>query len=261
MIQGELIRLKRGWYTGRTLSWPADRHRLLTLIEHRQRPETIPSHYSAAVALQLPVFRPQWPIVHLTRIVPGPAQNRIGLVIHKQVGEIVKPTAALAVAQTALLCPTSGLMAFDAALRRGLVTADDLAAVAELLHAHAGFQNLAVVQRLGDRRRESPLESRTALTFDRLGFELEPQFVVPGTSFRADGRISGTDVLVESDGEGKYEDQSDVMAEKVREDDIRTLGFEMLRVTDELLDRPRLLYARIQAALQRARERGLRAAS
>ena len=257
---GHLVRLKRGWYTGHRLEWPSDRHRLLAEIESEQRAWAIPSHHSAAVLLGLPVFRPDWRVVHLMRTDSGPAQSRAGLVIHKRVAEISVASPALAIAQTALLCPVSGLMAYDAALRADRVSRGELAAVTEQLVGWTGYANVSVVSRLGDRRRESPLESRTAITFDRWTLPLEPQFAVPSTPYTVDGRIRGTRVLVESDGEEKYRDQSALMAEKVREDEIRSHDWVVVRVTADLLDRPNLLHARVRSALKSARTLGTAAA-
>lgn len=249
----QLVRLKRGWYTADRLEWPADRHRLLADIESRARSWAIPSHHSAALLLGLPVFRPDWGVVHLMRTTPGRAQSRGGVVIHRRVGEHAEPSVALAVAQTSLSCPVSGLMAYDAALRSERLRPKDLDEVAEQLTGWTGHAHLGVVRRLGDRRRESPLESRTALTFDRWRLSVEPQFAVPGTTFTADGRIRGTRVLVECDGEGKYPDHAAVIAEKAREDEIRSHDWAMVRVTDDLLDRPKLLHARVRSALKLAR--------
>lgn len=258
--EGAIVRLKRGWYTGRPLPWPEDRHRLLAGIEQRTRQRAIASHYSAVVLLGLPVFRPDWSTVHLMRTQGGVAQNRDGLVIHKQVADFDRPSVPLAVAQTSLLSPISGLMAYDAALRAELTCAAELKSVARALDGHAGRANLAVVRRLGDRRRESPLESRTALVYDRWRLTVEPQFCVPGTTYITDGRIVGTNVLIECDGDGKYPDPSAVVAEKNRENDIRALGWSMVRVTEDLLDRPRVLYARTQTAMKDARTIGASAA-
>ena len=252
VTRGVIVRLKRGWYTAQPLPWPADRHRLLTGIEHQARPHTIPSHYSAAAMLGLPVFRPDWSTVHLMLTDDGAPQNRDGLVIHKRVTPFDRSSVALAVAQTALLCPVSGLMAFDAALHDGLVTVGELQDVAEAVTGWTGRANLAVVRRLGDGRRESPLESHTALVYDRWGLTVQPQFAVPGTTYTTDGRIADTNVLIECDGDAKYADQQVVIAEKPRENDIRALGWSMIRVTSEMLERPRLLYARTQTALKGA---------
>lgn len=247
-----IVRLKRGWYTAQNLNWPEDRHRMLVRIETSERPGVIASHYSAAVVLGLPVHRPDWGIVHVMRTTSGPGQHRAGLTIHKQVGEYSAPSTALAIAQTGLLSIDSGLMAFDAALRSGSVSGADLKVVSGELKGWVGHRRLSVILRLGDGRRESPLESRTALTFDRWGYRLEPQFEVPGTRYRADARLEGTNLLIETDGSGKYDDPSVLIAEKVREDDLRADGWRVVRVTDELLNRPKVLYARVQTVLREA---------
>lgn len=155
-----IVRLKRGWYTAQRLEWPDDRHRLLVQIETSERDDVVPSHYSAAVALALPVHRPDWRTVHVMRTTPGSGQHRSGLSIHKQVGEHSTLGAALAIAQTGLLSVESGLMAYDSALRTGAVSADELAVVADELRGRVGYRRLPVMLRLGDGRRESPLESK-----------------------------------------------------------------------------------------------------
>ena len=250
---GTVLRLKRGWYTGQRPQWPSDRHRLRVQIELGERANVVASHYSAAAASGLPVHRPDWRTVHLMRTDEQGPRTRSGLVIHARVQ--AQPGLALAIAQTALTCPVSGLMAFDAALHAERVTAAEVAAVAKSLAGLPGFAHLTPVLRLGDARRESPLESRTALTYDGWNLPLDPQFMVPGTRFRADGRIVGTAVLVESDGEGKYDDPGAGFREKVREDDLRTHGWEVVRVTSDLLDRPAMLLARTRTALRLAERR------
>ena len=111
-----------------------------------------------------------------------------------------------------------------------------------------------------DDRHESPGESLTAYVLQMAGLALEPQFSVPGTGqwtpggqgYRADFRIAGTRVLVEFDGRVKYSDQRDLWDEKVREDRIRSLGYEVVRVSWADLRDPEGVRARIMAAMRRA---------
>lgn len=249
---GVLTRLKRGWYTGVRPPWPSDLHRLRVRAELVDHAEVRASHYSGAVLMGLPVHRPDWGTVHLMRTRPGPAACRRGVVVHAQVDVPVELSVALVIAQTALESPESGLMALDTALAKGLASQSQVQVAAKSLAGHRGAGHLATVVRLGDGRRESPLESRTALTLDAWGFQLEPQFEVPGTRYRADGRIIGTRVLVESDGQGKYQEQAAVIPEKMREDDLRALDWQVVRVTGDLLDTPAKLLARLRGALLRA---------
>lgn len=245
---GEVIRLKRGWYTAQRLEWPADRHRLRVELALRERTNVVASHYSAAVAYGFPVHRPDWGTVHVMRTVDGGARSRRGLVVHRRVPDVVLGRA-LAIAQTTLACAVSGLMALDAALRSGAVTLPEVVAAAQGLAGLPGSGRLPMVLRLGDGRRESPLESWAALTYDGWELPLEPQFEVPGTRFRADGRIIGTRVLVEADGQGKYVEPGASLREKLREDDLRARGWEAVRVTHDLLDQPKVLLARTRRSL------------
>lgn len=99
------------------------------------------------------------------------------------------------------------------------------------------------------------------MVFDRWGWLIEPQFEVPGTNYRADGRIEGTRVLVECDGLGKYDEPGASVREKLREDEIRALDWEVVRVTTSLLDDPPTLARRVKAAIDRARLKASRRAS
>lgn len=252
LVDGAVVRLKRGWYTAQTLRHAGERHRLRVEAELCDHPGTVASHHSAAVKLGLPLHRPSWVRVHLMRTGPGTAQSRPTVVIHQQVGEVSGLDAALVVAQTALTCPVSGLMAADHALRTGQVHLGDVERWSQQLSNHVGRCHLPVVLRLANELRESPLESRTAITFDRWGWQLDPQFEVPDTPYRADGRLRGTRVLIECDGTGKYDEAGAEHREKVREDDIRALGWEVVRVTSDLLDQRTALLHRVKAALARA---------
>lgn len=252
LADGTVARLKRGWYTAQTLRYLSDRHRLRVEAELHDHPGTIASHHSAAVQLGLPLHRPDWVRVHLMRTKPGLAQNRPTVVIHQRIGEISSLDPALVVAQTALTCPISGLMAADYALRTNRVRLGDVEQWSKQLDNHVGHCHLPVVLRLANKLRESPLESRTAITFDRWGWQLDPQFEVPDTPYRADGRLRGTRVLVECDGQGKYDEPGAEQREKVREDDIRALNWEVVRVTSDLLDQRTALLNRVKAAIARA---------
>jgi very-short-patch-repair endonuclease len=78
---------------------------------------------------------------------------------------------------------------------------------------------------------------------------------VPGTQYRADARLGASRVLIECDGTGKYDEQGSEMREKLREDEIRSLGWEVVRITTELLTERTKLIRRVNAALSRAQRR------
>jgi len=255
LAAGELTRLKRGWYTPRTMEWPTDRHALVVQAELKDHPGTVPSHQSGAILLGYPVHRPDLKRVHLMRVDDGPAGSRPTVVIHRRVDDAAVLLPALVIAQTALTCPVSGLMAIDHALRTGSVTLADVESWCSRLKDHVGRAHLVPVLALADGRRESPLESHSALTFHHWGWRLHPQFEVPGTQYRADARLGASRVLIECDGTGKYDEQGSEMREKLREDEIRSLGWEVVRITTELLTERTKLIRRVNAALSRAQRR------
>lgn len=255
LAAGELTRLKRGWYTPRTMEWPTDRHALVVQAELKDHPGTVPSHQSGAILLCYPVHRPDLKRVHLMRVDDGPARSRPTVVIHRRVDDAAVLLPALVIAQTALTCPVSGLMAIDHALRTGSVTLADVESWCSRLKDHVGRAHLVPVLALADGRRESPLESHSALTFHHWGWRLHPQFEVPGTQYRADARLGASRVLIECDGTGKYDEQGSEMREKLREDEIRSLGWEVVRITTELLTERTKLIRRVNAALSRAQRR------
>ena len=189
------------------------------------------------------------------RVDDGPARSRPTVVIHRRVDDAAVLLPALVIAQTALTCPVSGLMAIDHALQTGSVTLADVESWCSRLKDHVGRAHLVPVLALADGRRESPLESHSALTFHHWGWRLHPQFEVPGTQYRADARLGASRVLIECDGTGKYDEQGSEMREKLREDEIRSLGWEVVRITTELLTERTKLIRRVNAALSRARRR------
>ncbi|WP_286958271.1 hypothetical protein [Arsenicicoccus sp. UBA7492] len=79
---------------------------------------------------------------------------------------------------------------------------------------------------------------------------------------RLDAMLEGEWVALEHDGEVKYvagpqdTTRNDVLLrEKVREDDVRDLGVEFVRVSKAMLDTPALLLEQVERARVRARRR------
>jgi hypothetical protein len=156
------------------------------------------------------------------------------------------------------------LVPADAALRKGLVTRESLAHAVSLLGGRPGVQHARAALVLVDERHESPGESLTGFVLKMLGFRAVPQFAVPGSGawtpgglgFRADFGIEGTKVLVEFDGRLKYSSGSVLWEEKRREDRIRSLGYEVVRLTWADLKDPERVRALIEAAIRRAARAG-----
>lgn len=62
-------------------------------------------------------------------------------------------------------------------------------------------------------------------------------------------------VVVEFDGMLKYENPADLAAEKLREDRLRALGYEVVRLTWADLADAEVVRAKVEAARERARRR------
>jgi very-short-patch-repair endonuclease len=75
----------------------------------------------------------------------------------------------------------------------------------------------------------------------------------PGRTYVADFLIDGTRVIVEFDGRGKYDDPTVLFAEKQREDELRRLGYVVVRLTWEDLSRPEQVRRRLAAAVALSR--------
>lgn len=109
---------------------------------------------------------------------------------------------------------------------------------------------------LADGRSESSGESRTRWTVHLLGLgQATPQFAVwDGRTLIgvADLKLDGHMVLIEYDGRTKYTGSDDLLSEKWREDRLRELGYQVVRITWEDLARPHVVRGRILAAIARA---------
>ena len=114
-----------------------------------------------------------------------------------------------------------------------------------------------------DGRHESPGETVAGFVLRSLGYLVVPQVVVPGTGqwtpggqgYRADFGIVGTTVLIEFDGRVKYASGDALWVEKQREDRIRGIGYEVVRLTWADLRDPERVRGLVDAAIRRAARR------
>ncbi|WP_231635248.1 hypothetical protein [Luteipulveratus halotolerans] len=149
----------------------------------------------------------------------------------------------------------AGVVSADHALRVGSVTRDDLERVITVLHGCSRLGRASRMLELMDARSESVGETRLRLLLRGLGIDVETQFEIAmdGRSGAcADFRVVGTRVLIEFDGEVKYQGDDGakvLVAEKHREDGLRRAGWTVVRVVWADLQRPKVIQARIQAAL------------
>lgn len=122
-----------------------------------------------------------------------------------------------------------------------------------------GTPAVELVARLSDGRSESAGESRSRWLVRLLGFgPATPQYPVCDGAVLvglADLKLDRWPVLIEFDGTGKYTGPGTLLAEKDREDRLRALGYEVVRLRWADLARPHLVRQRILAAIARAEAR------
>lgn len=248
-----LVRLSRGAYAAADLYAAAnasERHRLRVVAALRSEPGLyMASHTSAAVAWGLPTLNRCLEVVHLARVGGGATVRRAGYTVHgcysdeqpATRGDVPTVSCALAVVGTAVLHGfEAGLLAADAALHQELTTDAELR---DCLVRHARTPGLAAARaavEAADGRIESPGESRLRVVLTSLALTWIPQVEIREEDGRLVARVDfllpELGVVVEFDGAVKYEGPGSagreaLMAEKRREDRIRSLGYGIVRVT------------------------------
>ena len=221
-------------------------------------PDHALSHRSGALAFGWPVsLHPDEP-VHLTALHVEPRSRQVdGKVLHHSdsiINEVVDLAGlrVLTPGRTVADClrtmtPANGVAVADGALREGSTDLLALQGSLDGMRRWHGRPRANAALRLIDARRETWLESFSFVALHGLGIDLPtPQVEVFDEWGRLVGRVDGMWIaegtVAEADGQGKYrlgapdgggasgEDAARrVVAEKVREDDLRDLGLEMVR--------------------------------
>ena len=271
----ELERIFRGTYRVGSGPQVPDTRYLATVRAfadaRRHRAAPVIAGPAAVVLHGLPLLGAPPRLVHVARAFTGGRSAR-GLAM--PVGEVpadqlvtvagtVSVCAARAALDTArLMSVEAGGAAADAALRRGLTTADELAAVVATLRGARGVARARRCVDLADGHSESPGESWSAVVLDRLGIvrpeRQEPLYDRAGLIGCAGFWWPGTRTVGEFDGRVKYGRANpagraplDVLwAEKVREDRLRAVGLGVVRWISADLRRPLGLARRLAAAFQ-----------
>lgn len=239
------------------------------------------SHQSALMVHGLPYFGED-DLVHLVRTDGHRGRRDATIQVHRpvdatdvvEVDGIRVVTPALAALQMAASRgPEAGIVSLDAVLRRaedadqsatGERHGPGRAALVEQLERHLAtgalrpVRDVRTVVSFADGRSQSAGESRSRWLLHVLGWASVPQFEVrdgPVLYGVVDLKIEGHDVIVEFDGSGKYGSPDDLLAEKRREDQIRDLGYEVVRLTWSDLAHPRLVRQKILKAIARAESR------
>jgi hypothetical protein len=226
------------------------------------------SHHSALVMHGVPVWLADLAEVQLTRM-SGRSGLKAGVRHHR--GELSHPDVTgvdgLTVTSIArALVETAGRTSFEAAvvsadavLRRHEVSADDLSRLLEVTEYWPGGPTIRSALAFADPLAESVGESRLRVLMRNEGL---PEPVLQAVFEDDDGFIGRVDfyfpdqnTVVEFDGLVKYPDGSReaLIREKVREDRLRALGLEIVRITWADLAQPARTAMRIRQAFDRSR--------
>lgn len=272
VASGDLFRARSGCFVdGRMLigTTAEARHALTARAVSRgyRQPHAI-SHISALMIHGLPLLNIAPDVVHLTLTGPGVPRTLPGLRVHPQLPDwvtrqrdgsrVVHP--AMAVVQSAALAGVgAGVAAADAALHSGQVTRNDLEVALRVARLGPGRADARTAVELSDLRAESPGESWARVLFVSLGLPtVEPQVVIRDEHGRFVGRVDFLfkvqRTIVEFDGLVKYggaDGRQALIDEKLREDALRSLGYQVVRLTWRDLHDPALVARVIRQAFAR----------
>jgi predicted transcriptional regulator of viral defense system len=271
--RGILVRVRRDAYVLGELWRPAPPEQRLALRTRavlRARGDGVATHQSALALHGLPVVGAPLDVVDVT----GPVSRvrlASGVRVHPPmvgVGEVdldgcrALPVAD-AIAQVAVRHTREAtVVAADAALQRRLTCRPELVAALERAADEPAVRRAARWLEMADASAESVGETRTRLLLRDLGYAVRSQVRVADDEGYVVGRVDllvEGQVIVEFDGMVKYEGadgRAALAAEKRREDRLRALGFEVVRLTWAALDRPEVVDRLVRSALDRAARRG-----
>lgn len=274
---GHLRRVARGAYVDAEVyaaATPEAKHTLAARAIQATLSEKFPlSHHTAAVAWGMPVLGSVPRQVHVTRLDGGyPRRNRAftthrpeGLLTAEEHDGLWLLSPARAWAGMRDLGMETVVAAGDAALRCGLLTREDAEAAARGVQGRAGTRLLEAALNLLDPTSESAGESRCRVILIQLGYQIRTQVEIRGTRTpylaRVDFALREDRVVIEFDGMKKYgnlpeaasDAQARLVAEKAREDFLRSLGFEVVRLTWADLADPGHVRSLVEAAIAQAR--------
>jgi hypothetical protein len=276
----ELHPLQRGAYLEQVVTDETLRYRavIAATVAGLRRPSVV-SHVSAAVLHGLPLWRLPLGRVHVIRQPPaaGSGSSRVHLHIallpDDQVDTIdglVVTGLTRTVVDVARSVPfESAVIVADAALGRPYCTPELLRSCLDQMGPVPGCRRAARALAFADGRSESVGESRSRVLLDRVGL---PAPQLQRRLLRTDGTLIGRSdfswdelgTVGEFDGKVKYgallrpgQTPADaVYAEKLREDEIRDMGWQVARWTWSELDRPQVVADRLRRAFARGRRPG-----
>lgn len=265
----DLHRLRPGVFVDRTV-WDANQaHGRFVLLVRGVllgHPDWLASHHAALALHGLPLFAVDTALVDVAAAVTT-SKKRAGLHVHvaspAQQALIKDPSAAAVSVVDACLVTAadhgfiSGVVAMDAAVKRGQTTVGALSAALNSSAIRYGAEQARASIRAIDPKCESPGETRTRIILTAAGLDVRSQVSLSddeGFIGRVDFLV-GDRVVVEFDGAVKYDGlggKRALMEEKRREERLRDAGFRVVRVTWADLIHPEVLVARVRGYLAAA---------
>lgn len=270
---GEVLRLRRDVLVDAAVWTEAkvwDRHEIRARAVMHSRyddPGLALSHHSALSVWDVPLYAVD-DRVHVVRT-DGRRGHSDGLlkvhaplqpewVVEHDGLRLVKPArAALQVAASRGI--QAGLVSADGCLRLGLCEPGDLeTALAARGYGH-GTKRARTVTEHANGASESAGESRCRWIFILMGLpvpELQAIIIDNGAFVaRVDFLFRDEWTIVEFDGLGKYASREDLVAEKQREDRLRSMGYTIVRLTWADLANPAAIRVKIRTAFDLAGRR------
>lgn len=275
---GGVVRLRRGAYAPELETEAVARHRqLLAAVVRQLSDDLVVSHISAALLHGLPTY---WDLLGTVQFTSGRSGNGktradvrvrgLPLASSDVITLAGVPVTSLARTSLDLACELSlrrSVAIGDQALRLGMKI-DDLRDLIEAGKGRHGIGRARIAVPLLDVRAESPGESESRVVFHLRGL---PPPQLQYKVFGRDGRLLARcdmawpelGTLGEFDGQTKYgallrpgqTPEQVVFEEKLREDALRELGWEVVRWVWSDLNRPDALVRRIERAFERGGQR------
>ncbi len=252
MARGDLCRIRRGVYATAAVYAVAmkdaeARHRLETAAALAcMTTKAVASHTSAVRLLGLPTPSFVGNLVHLTRRPPSSPNDVRGTDLHVCEdddsdlvivdGIPVLGGARVVIDAAAVLSSPDALAVADAALRQGICTRAEMVDLISEKSGNPGTAITATIIRRADPAAESWFESISRwwlLESDLPDLVLQQEFLDDGkVRARVDLYEPLSRTVGEADGLGKYADRADLVAERRREDWLRSAyGVEFVRWT------------------------------
>ncbi|HEU4946923.1 MAG TPA: type IV toxin-antitoxin system AbiEi family antitoxin domain-containing protein [Kribbella sp.] len=279
LTDGRWRRLRRGQYAaaskfGHLPSWrrrTAEHLELVHAAVNSMSPGMVAvSHQSALALHRVPVWDASMDEVHVTRVDRAGGRSLAGVRHHNgllaaddlcEVEGLLVTTPARAAFEFA--CTTgfeSAVVSFDAVLAAGAMTPADGDRLLAATAFWPGSPTARAARRFATGLSESVGESRLRVLMANHGLPppaLQVELADPtGTFARVDFYFPENRTVVEFDGLVKYAaGGAEVLArEKVREDRLRALGLQVVRITWSDLSDPAVVVGRIRQAFDRARK-------